>query len=327
MGKTVETSLNTVAEERKLKFKQFFNMIVSFLGLVVLVLFFGIVTKGQLVTSKNLMLIFKQSFALLLASLAAVFIMSTGNLDFSLGANIGFCCSICTILCKSISPAAGILAALAIGALIGAINGLAITKLKLPSFIACLCTMFILTAATQTICSSKGGSISMPLSMRKWNEVKIFVVVGVLYVAAMIVLFRYMRFGKYMKAIGVSPEAARQSGVNVDLMIVLGYMLTGLAAGLAAFLLMLRTGGVSSTTGQTMTTDVIIAIVFGGMSVAGGASSKISAAILGTLIVTTLNNGMVLAGYGGEWQQFVKGILFLVIISVSTKRDSNTIIK
>lgn len=326
MDKIEVKSPEVLAEERKLKLKQFFNMIVSFLGLIVLVLFFSIVTKGQLIDPKNLLLIFKQSFALLLASLAAVFIMSTGNLDFSMGANIGFCCSLCTLLCKTASPAVGILVSLAVGAAIGCVNGLAITKLKLPSFIACLCTMFILTAATQTICSAKGGSISMPLSMRKWNEMKIFAYVGIIYLVVMIVMFRYTRFGKYMKAIGVSAEAARQSGVNVQLMTILGYVLTGLAAGLAAFLLMLRTGGSSAATGQTMTTDVIIAVVFGGMSVAGGASSKISAAILGTLIVTTLNNGMVLAGYGGEWQQFVKGILFLIIIAISTKRDSNTII-
>jgi ribose transport system permease protein len=63
------------------------------------------------------------------------------------------------------------------------------------------------------------------------------------------------------------------------------------------------------------------------MSISGGASSKITAAMLGTLIVTVLNNGMVLSGYGGDAQQLVKGILFLVIIAVSTKRDPNVIIK
>ena len=63
------------------------------------------------------------------------------------------------------------------------------------------------------------------------------------------------------------------------------------------------------------------------MSVSGGASSKISAAILGTLIVTVLNNGMVMAGFGGDPQQLVKGLLFLLVIAVSTKRDPNVIIK
>lgn len=326
MGKTIEKTAEQRAE-RALKGKQLFSKIVSFLGLIVLVAFFAIVTKGNLLALYNLELIVKQGFALFIVSIAAVFIMATGNLDFSIGANIGFTCSICALVCKSVSPAVGVAVAILLGGLIGLINGFAITQLKLPSFITCLCMMFILTAATQTVCNVAGGSISMPLSMRKWESLTLYAILGILYFALMFILFRYTKFGKYMKALGVSPEAARQSGVNIDRMIILGYLVSGLAAGLTGFLTMIRTGGASTTTGQTMTTDVIIAIVFGGMSIAGGATSKMSAAVIGTLIVTTLNNGMVLAGYGGEAQQLVKGLLFLVIIAVSTKRDANTIIK
>lgn len=326
MGNTVEKSAELRAE-RVLKGKQFFSKIVSFLGLVVLVIFFSVVTGGKLLSVSNLELIVKQGFTLFITALAAVFIMSTGNLDFSIGANIGFSCAICALSARAFSPAVGVLVAVAVGTLIGLINGLVITKLKLPSFISCLCMMFILTAATQTICAAQGGSISMPLAMRKWESLELYAVIGVIYLLIMLVLFRYTRFGKYMKTLGVSPEAARQSGVNLDRMIVLGYLLTGFAAGLAGFFSMIRTGGASTTTGTSMSTDVMIAIVFGGMSISGGATSKISAAVLGFLIVTILNNGMILAGFGGEMQQLVKGILFLVVIAVSTKRDPNTIIK
>ena len=326
MEKTLQNSAGDLAD-KKLKCKQLFSKSASFLGLVVLVILFSVLTQGKLLTGNNLQLIVKQGFTLFLASLAGVFIMSTGNLDFSLGANIGFSCAICATVAQAASPALAVVAAIIAGTAVGAVNGLVITKLRLPSFITCLCMMFILTATTQTLCAKGGNSISMPLSMRKWESLQLYAVLGIAYFAVMFVMFRYTKFGKYMKALGVSPEAARQSGVNVNKMIFLGYLLTGIAAGLAGFLTMIRTGGATSTTGSTMTTDVIIAIVFGGMSIAGGATSKISAAVLGTLIVTFLNNGMVLAGYGGELQQLVKGILFLIIIGVSTKRDSNTIIK
>ena len=326
MEKAIEKSAETLAD-RKLKGKQLFSKAASFLGLVVLVILFSILTKGKLLAVSNIQLIIKQGFTLFLASLAGVFIMSTGNLDFSLGANIGFSCAICATVAETMPPAVAVIAAIAVGALVGVINGLVITKLRLPSFITCLCMMFILMALTQTMCARGGSSISMPLSMRKWESLTLYAILGVIYFAVMRVMFRYTKFGKYMKALGVSPEAARQSGVSINKMIFLGYLLTGLAAGLAGFLTMLRTGGATSSTGSTMTTDVIIAIVFGGMSIAGGPTSKISAAVLGTLIVTTLNNGMVLAGYGGEYQQLVKGLLFLIIIGISTKRDSNTIVK
>lgn len=326
MEKAIEKSKQTL-ESRRLKGKQLFSKAASFLGLVVLVVLFSILTKGRLVAPNNIQLIIKQGFTLFLASLAGVFIMATGNLDFSLGANIGFSCAICATVAEFAPPAVAVIAAIAAGTLVGIINGLVITKFRLPSFITCLCMMFILTALTQTLCSRGGSSISMPLSMRKWESLTLYAVLGVIYFAAMLVMFRYTKFGKYMKAMGVSPEAARQSGVSINKMIFLGYLLTGFAAGLAGFLTMLRTGGASSTTGSAMTTDVIIAIVFGGMSIAGGPTSKISAAVLGTLIVTTLNNGMVLAGYGGEYQQLVKGLLFLIIVAVSTRRDTNTIVK
>ncbi len=325
------SNANIAAEQKQasgmLTPKQLFSKSANLLGFVVLVIFFEIVTGGVLLTGSNIELIVKQGFTLLICSLAAVFIMSTGNLDFSLGANIGFCCAVCAIVSKAYSPAAGIAAAVLVGALVGTVNGIVITKLKLPSFITCLCMMFILTAATQTVCAAYGGSISMPLAMRKWESIGLYATIGAIYFAVMLVMYRYTKFGKYMRALGVSKEASRQSGVGINKMILLGYLLSGAAAGFAGFLTMLRVGGASTTIGQTMTTDVIIAIVFGGMSVAGGATSKISAAILGTLIVSTLNNGMVLAGFGGDLQQLVKGVLFLVVIAISTNRDGNAIIK
>lgn len=305
--------------------KEKFSKTIPFLGLLVLVVFFQIVTEGKLLTAKNLMLIFKQGYATLIAALAGVFVMATGNLDFSLGAISGFSCVCATLAATYISPAASIPVAVLVGLGVGLLNGFAQNILKLPSFLACLCSMFILTAATQSLIT--GSSIMMPISMMSWDSDLVKVLFAIVYMAVMIIVFCYTRIGKQLKAIGVSPEAARQSGVEVKKMMALAYIITGIAGGIAGFFLMLRTGGAATTTGQTLTTDVIIAIVFGGMSISGGASSKISAAILGTLIVAVLNNGMILAGFGGDAQQLVKGVLFLIIIAISTKRDKNTIIK
>lgn len=305
--------------------KEKISKAIPFFGLLVLVIFFQIVTGGKLLTAKNLMLVFKQGYATLIAALAGVFVMATGNLDFSLGAISGFSCVCGTLAATYITPAVSIPVAVLVGLGVGLLNGFAQNVLKLPSFLACMCSMFILTAATQSLIT--GSSIMMPLSMMSWDSDLLKVLFAICYITVMVVVFCYTRIGKQLKAIGVSPEAARQSGVEVKKMMALAYAITGLAGGIAGFFLMLRTGGAATTTGQTLTTDVIIAIVFGGMSISGGATSKISAAILGTLIVTILNNGMILAGFGGDAQQLVKGILFLIIIAVSTKRDANTIIK
>lgn len=312
-------------EIRRAKYKSALTSMISILGLLVLVVFFQFATEGKLLTIKNFTLLLNQGFALFIATLAGVFVMATGNLDFSMGATVGFSCVCATLAAITIGPWAAIPAALLVGLGVGLINGFAQTVLKLPSFLACLCMMFILTAGTQSMIT--GTSIMMPLSMTNWESNEMKVIFGLIYAVGMIVLFKYTKVGKHLKCLGVSPEAARQSGVSVPRRIVLAYAISGLAAGIAGFFMMLRTGGAATTTGQTMTTDVIVAVVFGGMAISGGASSKISAAILGTLIVTILNNGMVLAGFGGDAQQLVKGILFLVIIAVSTRRDANSVIK
>jgi ribose transport system permease protein len=305
--------------------KSGFGRLIPFLGLVVLVTFFQVVTRGNLLSQRNLALIFNQGYALFIASLAAVFVMSTSNLDFSMGGVIGFSCVCATIIAVNISPWLSIPMAVCIGFLMGIINGTAQTVLHLPSFMACLVMMFIMMAMTQSLIP--GNSIMMPISMISWETNLMKLIVLLIYAFFMVIMFGFTKIGKELKTLGVSPEAARQSGVNVRGRIFLAYTISATAAGITGFFLMLRTGGAATTTGATMTTDVIIAIIFGGMSISGGASSKITAAMLGTLIVTVLNNGMVLSGYGGDAQQLVKGILFLVIIAVSTKRDPNVIIK
>lgn len=320
-----KTMNNEMLEARNLKIKSIFSQLTPYLGLLVLVIIFSITSGGKLLQPSNLLLIFNQGYVTLLASLAGIFVMSTGNLDFSMGATAGFACAVATLAAKAINPVASIFVAVIVGLLIGLLNGTIQTTLKLPSFITCLCMMFILTAATQSLIS--GNSIMMPISMTMWENNIVKIIVGVIYVAIAVVAFKYTKIGKQLKAIGVSREAARQSGTNLNGRMILAYAITGLAAGAAGFFLMLRTGGASTKTAQTLTTDVIIAVVFGGMAISGGAASKISAAILGTLIVTVLANGMILSGYGGDAQQLVKGILFLIIIAVSTKRDGNVIVK
>lgn len=332
-GTAMETVLNSTDEQNaalvkaaaRLRIKELINRLIPFLGLLVLVVFFQIVSEGKLLTTNNLMLIFKQGFALFIAATAAVFVMATGNLDFSIGAAIGFACACATLAAKYIAPWTAIPVAVLVGMGVGMINGFTSTVLKLPSFLACLCMMFILMAGTQSLIT--GTSIMMPPSMVMWETDGMKIAFAVIYLIVMVILFNYTPVGKQLRSLGVSPEAARQSGVDTKGMQFWAYTITGLAAGMAGFFLMLRTGGAATTTGQTLTTDVIIAIVFGGMSISGGATSKIIAAILGTLIVAVLNNGMILAGFGGDAQQLVKGLLFLAIVSVSIKRDKNVIVK
>ena len=188
-------------EIKRAKFKSALTSMISFLGLLVLVIFFQIVTQGNLLTVKNLNLIFNQGFALFIASMAGIFVMSTGNLDFSMGAIVGFSCVCATLAATTIGPWSAIPVALLVGLGVGMLNGFAQTVLKLPSFLACLCMMFILTAATQSLIT--GTSIMMPLSMTFWETNARKITFAVIYAVVMIVMFKYTKVGKKLKCLVV----------------------------------------------------------------------------------------------------------------------------
>lgn len=126
---------------------------------------------------------------------------------------------------------------------------------------------------------------------------------------------------------GISEEASTQSGIKCAKMHIIAYCITGAAAGLAGYFSLMRTYCASYMTGQTMTVDVIIAIVLGGMSVSGGASSKIGAALFGTIMTVVLCNGITLAGLGGEYSQLIRGILFVIVVAISADKSKNAIIQ
>lgn len=309
-----------IEKGEELNRKELLLKIVPYFGLIFTVVLFTLLSRGNLLSMKNVTLMFRQSVILFMASLAGVFVMATDNLDFSMGANIGFSC-VCGCLAAQINPYLSIPVALLVGTGVGLFNGTVQVLFGLPSFITCLCLMFVLMAASSSLIP--GSSISMPTSMMSWDQDVTKVIVVAIYFVICLIVFNYTKTGKYLKTLGVSEEAARQSGVNIGKMKMIAYAISGFAAGLTGFFTMLRTGGATTSTGQTVTFDVMVAIVFGGMSTSGGATSKIRAAVIGTLTITVLNNGMAISGLGGATQQLIKGLLFLLIVGLSAQRNGS----
>ncbi|NLM19987.1 MAG: ABC transporter permease [Clostridiaceae bacterium] len=297
------------------------SKIAPLLGLVLLVVFFAITSKGKLLEASSIENIYNQGFPLLITSLAFVYVMATGNLDFSIGANVGFCATIACYV-AFFNTKLAFPAALLTGALVGLINSLMYVFLKIPSFIACLCMMFILTAANQTL--TGGGSKMVPVELLQNDYSIVRLVLLLIYIIIIVIIFHKTKVGKQLEALGISVEASIQTGVNAKLLFIVSYVVTGVAAGLAGYLMLLRVGAASPTLGSSLTIDSIIALVLGGMSILGGASSSMICAVTGSLITTVLNSGIVLAGMGGDAQQLIKGALFIIVVSISTLRESSS---
>lgn len=310
--------------EKREKAKEFFGRLIPLFGLIFIVILFEILSDGKLLSPRNLSSLFDQVFAVLICTTAGVYIMATGNLDFSIGANMGVC-AVFGCFAAFVNPLLALPVAIVSGIVIGFFVGAIQVYFKLPSFVTCLCMMFVLVALSQSL--TGGASKMVPAEMLAWDLGALKWVVLVVYMAAMYIVFDFTRVGKQLKAMGISNEASTQSGVKIGKMRIIAYMITGLAAGIAGYFTLLRSGSASYTIGQTTTVDVIIAVVLGGMAISGGETSRISAAVYGSLISVVLDSGIVLAGFGGDAQQLVKGLLFIVVMAISIGKNKNVLVQ
>jgi len=280
----------------------------AFLGLILVLVLFEILTGGKLLGQRNLMNIFNNFFSIALCSMMYTFVMALGELDLSVGAIVGFSAAM-GAFSATISPALILPVALLTGTGIGLLSGFATAYLRVESFIGTLAISFIFRGLTTYFLN---GSVGIPISMRVFDEdwVKILTMIIVLVVSG--TLFQKCAFGKNCRAVGASREAARQSGVNVEKTRMLSFMLVGLICGLVGFFTLVRACTASSKTGKPLS---------------GGWNVKFRAAIIGSVAMALLKSGMSLVGIDGLTQQVVQGILLVVVVAISFDRRSAAVIK
>lgn len=297
--------------------------LVPFVGVAFIIIFFQITTNGQLLTARNLRTVVNQIFSIVLGACGMVFVISQGNLDFSMGSVAGMAAAL-----AAMSSGAGIpvslLVALVVGVGIGTLNGLMHVGFKAPANIVTLCTQFTFRGVISVIAAS---GLSIPMAWGWLDGTGVKVVVAAVLVVIVVVVFEYTKFGKYCKAIGSGGAASIQSGVPLNKMKVLAFVLSGAAAGLSGFFSMVRAGSVSALTGTGLEMNVLLAIVLGGMPLSGGASSKVRAVILGSIMLAFLMNGLVIWGLNDLVQQGVKGVIFLIAVALSFERGNIAVIK
>lgn len=311
------------ASEYKEHWTKAIRTMIPFVGLVFIILFFYFATDGKLLTMRNLRTIFNQMFTLLLGACGAAFVISQGNLDFSLGSIAGTAATFGCIASGG-GPLLSVLVALLVGGGIGALNGLMHVAFKAPANIVTLCTQFTFRGVIAVLAMQ---GMFIPLSWSFIDSTGIKIAVMVAAVAAAYIAFEHTKLGKYCKAIGAGGIASVQSGVPLGKMKVISFVLSGVAAGLCGFFMMVRAGSVAPSTGTSFEMDVLLAIVIGGMPLSGGAGSKIRAAVIGSITLAFLMNGLVVWGISDTLQQGVKGVIFLLAVAMSFERENLAVIK
>ncbi len=319
-------NVKEISREEELKKMSRKNMIRTLLpiaGLIVVFVVFNVLTGGRMVSKFSLVM--SQMYVTLIASTGVFFIMTMGGLDFSQGSILGMASIVVCLLSKTSIPLA-IFGGIVTGAAIGAVNGFFYVNRKIKSFIVTICTMFLFRGIIKFLTSNAPVSGSMDLVMLGMNNTLKLVCTLVVLVLGFIA-FRFTRFGVDLKAIGAGEKAAKFAGIRTDRMKFWVYVLAGAITGFAAFINAIKVGSVTSSGGNQLETQILIALVLGGMPISGGAKANFLNVVIGGMLYTILSSGLNMLGMSTQAMQLVQGVVFLVFVWVFADRESLQVIK
>jgi ribose transport system permease protein len=277
-------------------------------------------------TANNILNVLRQTALLFLMASGLTLVILTAGLDLSIGANVALSgCLAASVIKITGSPLLGIATGIGCGFIIGLTNGVLVTALRIPSFIATYGMMWVLTGITYYYMA--GETIhGFPPGFRQLGSghmfgipvpvyfMVLFLMIGVLFAQRTI-------WGQQIYAIGANPVAARLSGVPVERRLVLVYAVSGAMAGLASLIILARINSAQGDIGEELTLPAIAAVLVGGTSLFGG-SGTVAGTLIGALLLTLVLNGMNLLQINSSWQPLATGIIILlaVWIDIRTRR-------
>lgn len=316
----IKTSLKGAL--RKQSIMRMIRSALPIIGLIVVCIIFNILTHGSMWNSRKLIL--NQVYVVLISATGVFFIMTMGGLDFSQGSIMGIA-SIVVCKLSGVNMALAVLGGILAGAAIGAFNGFFYVNRKIKSFIVTICTMFLFRGFIKYMASNSPVAANMKVYDYDTTGVKLGITVAVLAIG--FIIFRFTKFGIYLKAIGAGEKAAKFAGIRTERMKFLIYVLAGAITGLAAFINIAKNGSATANVGSQLETQILIALVLGGMPISGGSKVKFENIIVGSLLYIVLNNGLTMMGLTTQAMQLIQGVVFLIFVAVFADRQSISVIK
>lgn len=302
-----------------------------FVAMIAIIILFEIVlqiTRGGggliFMTPANLMSILRQQVYVGIIAFGLTLVMITGNIDLSVGNMLTFLCCVCAVfMMKTDNAALGIFGTLGVGLVCGLVNGVLVSYVKLNSFITTLGTSSIFSALA--LMASSGTVLVIPdncsstfsaMGTLSFGPIHILIVWFVLVAVILGLLLSRTVFGQQLYAIGANPVAARFSGIHYKRDVTVAYVITGLTVALAAVITManVKSSNPQAASGKEM--DIILAVVLGGVSVAGGKGS-----VWGT-IIGVMFSGILVAGFTAlNMSQYLQWVVMGVIMVVALSMD------
>ncbi|ESW88033.1 ABC transporter permease [Mesorhizobium sp. M0761] len=308
----------------------------TFIALIAVLIFFSIAAPNFLSTA-NLILMSKHVALNAFLAMGMTFVIITGGIDLSVGSIVGLCGMVAgylvlngidlqfgyTVYFNVVEIA---LITLAVGILIGAVNGLLITRLNVAPFIATLGVLYV--ARGLALLSSDGRTFPNLVGKPELGTtgfgflgagrllglpVAIWILIVVALAAAY--LAKYTPLGRHIFAVGGNERASRISGVRVNMVKMFVYMFSGFCAAIVGLIISSELMASHPATGESFELNAIAAAVLGGTSMSGGRGT-IGGTIVGAFVIGILSDGLVMMGVSSFWQMVIKGLVIIVAVVV-----------
>ena len=315
------TASPTTLDHTRSRRLQTYAMLLSLFAIWAL---FAVATDGLFLSGRNLLNLTRQASVTAILALGMVVVIISGNIDLSVGSLAGFLGAALAISHgeHGVPALTSLSLVVILGAALGCCQGMLVAYQRVPAFIVTLGGLMVYRGGLLAI--TKGGTPRLPMNSwlkglgagsiprAAWGAPIPLLVVATLAVVMWLVVSR-MRYGRHVHAVGGNTEAAFLSGIDTRRVVVIAFAMMGALAGVAGAVLTARVGSASPEAGRLLELDAIAACVIGGASLMGGRGS-IPGALLGALVMASLDNGMSLANMGPFWQDIVKGSVLVVAV-------------
>jgi ribose transport system permease protein len=279
------------------------------------------VSTPSFFTSTNLLNIVNQNAPLAIVAVAGTFVIISGSFDLSTAAMYAVgSVAAAWVTTHTGNVTLGLLVAPLLGLALGAFNGLAVTKLRVHSFLATLASSLIFAALAVLITGGFLISVTTPgfatLGRGQVGAVFYSVIILVVFAALMWFVLTGTTFGRHVFAVGGNQEAAKLSGISVDRIKVTVFALSGMAAGIAAAIGVSRIGSGQPQAGAGMEFDAIAAIILGGTSIYGGVGA-VWRSVAGVFLIALIGNGFDILGWNPQLKDLVTGVIILAAVALA----------
>jgi ribose transport system permease protein len=299
---------------------------VVYFGFLVILVFFSIVLADRgFLAPDNLMNIIRQTTPITLMAIGMAFAMSAGEIDLSIGSVVALAALVTALIVRDVNLPLSILAGLGVGLAVGMVNGLLTVGLRIPSFLVTLGTLGIVSGLARSITNLEAVSIlderyTFWFGSGSWGTVSVLFVWSAVALLLGHWVLHHTAFGAHVLATGGNRSAANAVGIRTSRVRVGVLLISASTAAVAGMLYAGRLHGARYTLGQADLLTVIAAVIIGGTSLLGGRGSVVGA-VVGSIIMGMLNNGLLLMGLTVSEQMMARGVIIILAVALSLRES------